>query len=70
MGKKHKIVSSKPLHKEKCCHYWVIGQPKNGLSEGVCKFCGAVKEFKGSGLWTKGDTSQELNINTVRKLKE
>jgi hypothetical protein len=65
MDKKPIKISLKSLQKENCCHYWVIEQPRNGLSEGVCKYCGVVKEFKGYGLWSKGDTSLELNVNTV-----
>ncbi|MBT3362780.1 MAG: hypothetical protein HN929_11155 [Chloroflexi bacterium] len=48
-----------------CCHYWVLEQPQNGLTKGMCKLCGMVKEFVSSGLWTKGDTSTELNIGTA-----
>lgn len=65
MGKKLKITALKPLQKDNCRHYWIVEGPKGGISEGVCKFCGVVKRFKGYGLWTKGDTSLELNINTA-----
>jgi hypothetical protein len=65
MSKRLKITALKPPQKDECCHYWVIGQPQKGVSNGVCKFCGMTKGFKGYGLWTKGDTSLELDIKTA-----
>ena len=65
MDKKLIKITLESLQKDNCCHYWVIGQPQKGVSNGVCKFCGIAKEFKGYGLWSKGDTSLELNVNTV-----
>jgi len=32
-------------NQDKCCHYWVVESPDGPTSRGVCKFCGAVKEF-------------------------
>ena len=29
-----------------CVHYWVIETPRGPTSTGVCKYCGAEKEFK------------------------
>lgn len=31
-----------------CTHYWVIGSPEGETSWGVCRLCGARKEFKNS----------------------
>jgi hypothetical protein len=28
-----------------CAHYWIIGEIKNGISIGICKKCGAKKDF-------------------------
>lgn len=28
-----------------CAHHWVLGSPDRGTSAGVCKMCGAEKEF-------------------------
>lgn len=28
-----------------CPHYWIIEPPKGPTSKGVCKLCGASKEF-------------------------
>ena len=46
---KHKEVSSVPvMKKEECSHYWVIEGATGPISLGVCKFCGAVREFHNS----------------------
>lgn len=37
-------VESKETHR----HYWVIEAARGPISRGVCKFCGAVKEFHNS----------------------
>jgi hypothetical protein len=34
-----------PKEKAKCKHYWIIESPKGPTSRGVCKYCGAKKEF-------------------------
>ena len=44
-----------------CHHYWVIDSPEGPTSRGVCKFCGAVKEFYNSwgalgSSWTRSST--------------
>lgn len=31
-----------------CRHHWKIETPQGALSRGVCKLCGAVKEFRNS----------------------
>ena len=31
-----------------CQHYWVIEQPNGPTSNGKCKVCGAIREFKNS----------------------
>jgi hypothetical protein len=31
-----------------CSHYWVIESPSGPTSEGWCKACGEVREFKNS----------------------
>ncbi|GEM_PF-1800579 len=32
-----------------CNHYWIIESPKGPTSGGICKFCGARKEFDNWG---------------------
>jgi len=29
-----------------CTHYWIIASPDGPTSRGICKYCGAEKEFK------------------------
>ena len=31
-----------------CRHYWIIEQPNGPTSNGKCKICGSVREFKNS----------------------
>ena len=31
-----------------CQHYWVIEQPNGPTSNGKCKVCGSIREFKNS----------------------
>jgi hypothetical protein len=33
------------LLNSECVHYWLIESPEGPTSRGVCKFCGAEKEF-------------------------
>lgn len=42
--------------KEKCCHYWVLQSPNGPTIKGVCKFCGAEKDFDNVGpdYWPLG----------------
>jgi hypothetical protein len=39
-----------------CIHRWVIETPNGAMSRGVCRHCGAEKEFPNSaedGLWER-----------------
>jgi hypothetical protein len=29
-----------------CRHHWMLGSPVGELSKGVCKLCGALREFQ------------------------
>lgn len=49
MGRKLKTAPKKPNSEGKCCHYWIIESPNGPTSRGVCKFCGAEKEFDNYG---------------------
>ena len=48
MRRKVETVPKEPLTEDKCHHYWIIESPKGRTSKGVCKFCGAEKEFYNS----------------------
>jgi hypothetical protein len=34
-----------------CLHYWVIEPPNGPLSQGVCRVCQEIREFKNSVAW-------------------
>ncbi len=34
-----------------CRHYWDIQPPKGYVSEGTCRYCGAIKEFHNSNTY-------------------
>jgi hypothetical protein len=41
---------------EACAHHWVLETPSGAMSRGVCKRCGAEKEFPNSAedrLWER-----------------
>ena len=44
-----------------CQHHWVIESPRGPVSRGVCKQCGAVKEFQNyaEGAGWSSDVSLE-----------
>ncbi len=46
--KEPKVKTQEPEAEGTCRHYWIIESPHGPTSEGVCKFCGAVKEFYNS----------------------
>lgn len=45
MRYKLKEASREPVTEGKCRHYWLIESANGPTSRGVCKFCGAEKEF-------------------------
>ena len=48
MKNKVKNVIKERVAKDECSHYWIIEGAKGRTSKGVCKFCGAEKEFRNS----------------------
>jgi len=48
MKYKLKEAPGEPVVKSKCRHYWVIEGARGPISRGVCKFCGAEREFYNS----------------------
>ena len=52
-------VPEEPIARGLCRHYWVIESPKGPTSRGVCKLCGAEKEFNnyGAASWQEVDIS-------------
>ena len=48
MRQKVKEVSEKRVPEVECHHYWLIEGAKGPTSRGVCRLCGAKKEFLNS----------------------
>ncbi len=46
MVQKRVTNSKKFTAQQKCSHYWIIERVAGPNSRGICKFCGAQKEFK------------------------
>ena len=50
-----------------CVHYWIIDPPRGPVSKGVCKMCGAEKEFKNHVFYSPWDAESsplsELGID-------
>jgi len=44
-SKKELTIERKSEVEGECHHYWVIKSPSGPVSQGVCKYCGAKKEF-------------------------
>lgn len=52
-------VETKPVAKGGCVHHWLIETPNGRESQGVCKRCGATKEFSNSTeqvMWEQTNT--------------
>ena len=66
MGNELKTAPEEQIGESKCCHYWIIEISKGPTSRGMCKFCGAEREFDSYGpdAWSAWDrdtsTSAEL----------
>ena len=45
MAQKVKEITEEHVAQEECCHYWIIESADGPTSKGVCRFCGAEKEF-------------------------
>ena len=57
-------VLEKPFTESTCYHHWIIEAPVGLTSKGVCKICGAEKEFANSfeGLWLENDTDTQFKL--------
>ncbi len=42
---KSKVEGVREESEHGCTHFWIIERPLGPTSKGVCKYCGAVKEF-------------------------
>ncbi len=56
------LEASPDLEEERCRHYWLIESPQGATSQGVCKICGAVRQFRNSfaDIYWDGDVVSDL----------
>jgi len=55
-----------------CCHHWLIETPHGATSMGICKLCGAQKEFRNSAydsLW-EDEPLSELSYGRWGRFRE
>jgi hypothetical protein len=61
MGKILESARDKPETEVNCSHHWIIESPNGPTSWGICKFCGARKEFNNYlplSSWEEGKPTQ------------
>jgi hypothetical protein len=46
MVQKRATIYKESVAQQKCHHYWILEIPAGPASKGVCKLCGAQKEFR------------------------
>jgi hypothetical protein len=51
-----------------CPHYWLIEPPRGPTSMGICKLCGAIKEFDNQFSVQHGRPSQDGLENPKKEL--
>lgn len=71
MGTKVKTAPQGLIATGDCRHYWIIDSPKGPTSRGVCKLCGAEKEFQNfmsDSLW-EGDRSPHLGLSSAANIE-
>ena len=49
MVNRQETAPEEPKNKDKCCHYWIIEPADGPTSRGICRLCGAEKEFDSFG---------------------
>ncbi len=49
-----------------CRHHWIIESPAGNISLGVCKLCGAEREFYNSTPETAWDSDHSVSISSNR----
>ena len=54
----------------RCSHHWIIEPPAGPTSRGVCKLCGAVKEFDNfpENTWLKDDMPAFLKADESKQI--
>jgi len=64
MRSKVKVTSADTAVQDRCHHYWILEKANGPTSRGICKFCGAEKEFdnRSSDIWIEGDISMYFDL--------
>ena len=70
---RHKVepAPEEPVARGKCRHYWIIESPNGPTSRGMCKLCGAEKEFQNFlpyPLW-EGNLSTLFDTDSIEDIK-
>lgn len=76
MTRQSQVQENNVLSTPQCRHHWVIESPQGATSRGVCRLCGAEREFpnsaqdslwegeaspsSGSGRWSRGDSQDSF----------
>ena len=60
------VIERTPV-KETCRHHWIIEAPSGPTSKGVCKLCGAEKEFINypENVWLRDDVPAFLKTEDL-----
>ena len=45
MARIAKNIAERPKATAECSHHWVIESPNGPTSRGICKYCGAERDF-------------------------
>ena len=53
-------ASREPEADVECRHYWIIEEARGSTSQGICKFCGAKREFHNS--WDSSYVGRDTGI--------
>jgi len=64
MGPQLEKTREETKAEEQCTHHWIIESPTGPTSRGVCKYCGAEREF--ANYW--GDFYWEDDISSLASI--
>ena len=66
-----KVAPEKPVARSECRHYWIIESANGPYSSGMCKLCGAEKEFQNFlpySVW-EGNLPTLFDIDSIKDIK-
>lgn len=74
MARSTDAAPSRPSNGKACKHHWIIETATGPTSTGVCKLCGAVKEFQnywhGSSWERDVPKSVEITVSVSRDIDD